>query len=439
MSVEYFRKRKKTPRALYSRRSLVCAAFLVSAGLSSPVSAQENADQDVSPNTSVSERFTQTYGPAGVKAGGFTIFPTLSVAEIYDDNIFSETIDPTDDFVTDIRGGVRVRSNWSVHSLELFSTARRLQYSDNKDESTTDYTYGARGFLDIAARSRAIFRASHRQATESRRATQTAIGGAQPVRFSTTAAAVDFDIRQSRFSEQFGVSYSKDDFEDVDLLAGGGVIDQDFRDREVFSGYFRILYRFRPTIAVFVEVNGEFQNYDFPQLALGAFQDSESYGAAGGVAFDINKVARGEIGLGYQTREYDDPVFSDVSGFNVDAALEYFLSDLTTVTIAVDRSIRDTAVPGVAGFYSTGIDATIEHELLRPVILVGNVQYRRDDFRGIDRNDEVFRLSAGVDYAFRREVVVSFRYIYLDISSSGLAARGAFDENVFRLGLELRV
>lgn len=412
-----------------------------------PLRAQESADQDVSPNVSVSERFAANFEPFGIRAGGFTLFPSLTYSQIYDDNIFGANTGETDDFIADAGGALTVRSNWSRHSLELFSTARRQQYFDNSDESTTDYTFGTRGFLEVASRARIGFNAARRRATEARRVTQTAIGGANPVRFETTGAGVDVDISQTRLREQFGVAYLKDDFDDVALLVGPGVIDQDFRDREVYTAYFRQSVRIRPTVAAFAELRGEKQEYGAAQLlfdpAVGAvrdtFRDSKGYSVFGGVAFDINKVARGEIGAGYQERDYDDALFEDVSGFSVNTKFEYFMTDLTTVTIAADRTILDSAVPGFAGYYSNGASVTVEHELLRPILLTASVSFRRDDFRSVDREDDALRLTVGADYAFRRNVVFSLRYDRFDVNSRGSAARLGFDENVVRFGIELRL
>jgi len=407
--------------------------FAATAGL-----AQNSADEDVSPNVSVSDRFARNFGADGVAAGGFTLLPSVSLAAIYDDNIFS-VASPTDDFIADLRASLRLRSNWSTHGLELFGTARRLQFADNDGESTTDFLVGGNLTFDFSARSDVTLSASHREGIEARRTAQTAVGAADPVQFSSSLFAVDFDLRQNRFGQQFGASYRIDDYDDAMLLAGGGVIDQDFRDRNVFNVYGRQLYRVRPTVALFVGANAEWNDYESPQIGLGADQDSHGYGVNGGVAFDINKVARGEIGVGYEKRLYDSAVFADIEGLNVDASLEYFVTDLTTITIDADRSIRNTAVPGVAGFYSNSAGLKVEHELFRPILLVADVEYRQDDFRGIDREDKLFSASAGIDYAFRREVIFSLRYDYFDFKSDGLAARESFTENVIRLGVELRL
>ena len=430
---------RPAPVALTARRYAfmgVAAAALIKAGPAAL--AQGTVYDDVSPNVTVSERFDSNFEPDGLRTGGFTLFPSLSVESVYESNIFTTPVDETDDFATNVAGRVGLRSNWSVHGLEFFARIQRLQYHEQRRESVTDYTAGGSGYLDITSTARVRATGSYSEATEARRATQTPAGAVEPVQFSTTAAALDFDIGQTRFREQFGVSYRKDNFDDVFSFAGP-VIDQDFRDREVYAGYFRQLFRVSPTLSAFAEIAGEIQEYNSPQPGTAIFQDSESYRISGGVAFDINRVARGEIGAGYESRDYDDPVFTDISGVNVDATLEYFLSDLTTLTLRGDRTIRDTAIPGVAGATSTGVSFTAEHELLRPLVLVGVASYRNDDFRGLDRTDKVWTFTGGVDYAFRREVIFSLRYLYFDVDSDGAFARAPFTDHIARLGVEFRL
>ena len=286
------------------------------------------------------------------------------------------------------------------------------------------------------------FDAGYSRGTEARRELQTA-NGIDPVRFSVFQASISVDLSQNRFREQFGVSFTKDNYNDAFSPVNGIEIDQDFRDREAYDVFYRQLFRVRPTVAIFGEVRGGVQQFDNDQVGFNANQDSQSYGGSVGIALDINKVARGEIGVGYQFRNFDSDLFDDISGVNIDASLEYFISDLTTVTLIAERSIQNTAVVGFAGFYSTGGEMRVEHELLRRVMLVGSARYTVDDFRDavgftIDRTDKFLRLSGGVQYAFRPNVVLGARYIYNDANSTGADARPSFNENIAQISLEFR-
>lgn len=430
--------------SLQGLRVVALSSCVLFAAGQSAAFAQDNADQDVTPNYSVSDRFNQNFGADGIRSGSFLLFPSIRYEQIYDDNIFSDEINEVDDFIANMSGALSLQSDWDAHALRLDGNVRRLQYFENDSESRTDYGVEGLARFDLGGVAAATFSAGYNQRTEPRRALQTAFGES-PVRFSVFDAAVEFDLRQSRFREQFGVQFSKDDFDDAFNPNNGNPIelDQDFRDREVLDVFYRQSVRLRPTIALFAEIGGGVQEFDNDQPGLNVSQDSQSYAASVGIALDINKVARGEIGVGYQKRNFDSDLFDDISGVNVDAALDYFLTDLTTISLSARRSIENTAIVGFAGFYSTAGEVRVEHELLRRVMVFGGVKYTVDDFRAVngvdvDRTDKFLEFNAGAEYAFRKNIVLRAGYRRIDASSSGLLARSGFDENIVQVSIELR-
>jgi uncharacterized protein (PEP-CTERM system associated) len=52
----------------------------------------------------------------------------------------------------------------------------------------------------------------------------------------------------------------------------------------------------------------------------------------------------------------------------------------------------------------------VNHELLRNVLLNGNVGYIRDDFEGVDRTDNTLRAGAGVSYLLNRHLSLDAKY-----------------------------
>ena len=70
----------------------VAAGALVAA-LTSSVSAQEA----VNPDQGVAQRTAEGYEPVGATVGSFRLLPKLEVVEEFNDNIFKEENDETDD------------------------------------------------------------------------------------------------------------------------------------------------------------------------------------------------------------------------------------------------------------------------------------------------------------------------------------------------------
>jgi hypothetical protein len=92
--------------------------------------------------------------------------------------------------------------------------------------------------------------------------------------------------------------------------------------------------------------------------------------------------------------------------------LEWLPTQLTTVTLSAVRDVQDSAVPGAPAYLSTNLRARVDHELLRNVILSGQLGWGRDEYTGISRVDE--RKSAGLaaSYLINRTLGVSATYDY---------------------------
>ena len=159
----------------------------------------------------------------------------------------------------------------------------------------------------------------------------------------------------------------------------------------------------------------------------------------GGVFFDVARVARAEIGVGYSDQDYRSEAFADVSGLNIDANIEYFLSGLTTVTLRLSRDIQEAFVFGGGGLYENSITLQVDHELLPSVIVGLEAGYSRNEFQNIDRNEDIQRYRATVDYFFRRSVGVRLAFGRRSLSSNQQIGRADFDQNVATLSLVLRM
>ena len=123
-----------------------------------------------------------------------------------------------------------------------------------------------------------------------------------------------------------------------------------------------------------------------------------------GANFELSNVTRGEIGVGYLRQSYDDPAFKDIEGFGARGQVEWFPTQLTTVTFTASRVIEDSGIPGSAGYINTSLGAQIDHELLRNVILTGQLAWGDDDYDTLDREDKRLRAGVSATYLLNRGV-----------------------------------
>ena len=89
------------------------------------------------------------YDPLGIRAGAFRIYPSLTVSEEYNDNVFAVDNNTDDDLITNIAPTLRAESNFSRHRLGFAAGADVGIYLNEEDEDYQDFFVSTDGRLDI--------------------------------------------------------------------------------------------------------------------------------------------------------------------------------------------------------------------------------------------------------------------------------------------------
>lgn len=382
---------------------------------------------------SVRDRPRPDYEALGIPMGGFTAFPRAQVDVEYNDNVFAVETGEQSDTSIRFRPELAVQSDWSRHALRFFAKGSLSRFNDFKSENTDDWSAGASGRVDIVRGTSIVAGGDYADASEPRSASNTAVSAAEPIQYHQASAY----LAAARVTGRLKLS-ARGDFRSYDYddgrTVGGLPIDQDNRDRDIFSGSGRVDYALSPATAVFVQVTGNERSYDEDSLATPA-RDSSGYEVLTGVNFELSALSRGEVAVGYISQSYDNVVYSDIDGFGARAQFEWFPTELTTVTASASRTIEDSGILGSSGFLSTAAGLTVDHELLRNVILTASVNYSNDDYNGIDRTDDRYVASLGGTYLLNRNLGINLSASHLEQSSDGTLPGVNFDTN--RLSISL--
>ncbi|MEJ2459993.1 MAG: outer membrane beta-barrel protein [Novosphingobium sp.] len=156
-------------------------------------------------------------------------------------------------------------------------------------------------------------------------------------------------------------------------------------------------------------------------------RDSKGLRVEGGFRFDITSLLYGEVRAGYFQRNYADPTLEDTSGLSFGADLLWNVTPLTTLKVGADRRVDEAASTTIAGNRTTQFDASVDHELLRNLILSGDFMYRRIAPLGPLRASDEFYARAGARILLNRQLSIRASYRYAK-RNSNVAAR-AFSEN----------
>ncbi|HEY8572887.1 outer membrane beta-barrel protein [Phenylobacterium sp.] len=360
-------------------------------------------------NITVMQRPREGYEARGVRAGTFLVFPKIALTAEHNDNIYARDDNEIDDNIIRIAPEVTFNSDWNRHQVFGYARAIVNQFQDNEDENTTDWLVGVAGRLDVSRDTRVNGRFDWSHLTEPRTAPGAPQSALEPVQYDLRAVALGFQHEFNRL--MVAGRFDARTFEyDNPPRQGGGTVDQSFRDRTVTTLGGRADYAVSPATAFFVDLSTNKHEYDRGASATNINRDSDGYQALVGVNFELGAVTRGEIGVGYLSQSFDDPSHGDIDGFGARAQLEWFPTQLTTVTLTGTRTIEDSPVPGAAGYLSTNLGARVDHELLRNVILSGYAGWGNDDYENIGREDRRNTLGVSATYLLNRNVglTVSF-------------------------------
>jgi hypothetical protein len=381
-------------------------------------------------NVSVRQRPHPGYEALGLREGAFMVWPKLNATVERNDNIFATSIDQQSDTVWRFAPEIDVTSNWSRHYLGAYARATLNRYTDFTSENTEDYAVGADGRLDVLRTAQVNAGASWSQLTEPRTSAP-AQGLSHPTQYDWTVGYISGarEFNRLRLSGRL-------DAQNFNYINVSGNPQQHDRDRLLTVATGRVDYAVSPDTALFVELAANNRDYRLsatPSVlaTYPGFQNRDSNGvqALVGANFEITALTRGEIGVGYIRQQFKNGAFSDISGFGARAQVEWFPTQLTTVTFTGSRTIEDAGIIGASGYLSTNLGIQADHELLRNVIITGQAGYGNDEYKGIDRNDKRYTAGLSATYLLNRKVGVTVGYSYFKQNSGGAAGSGDFDVN----------
>jgi hypothetical protein len=420
-------------------RRFIVAGLTVAIGLFAGVDAR--ADQADSSSSDVFARLRPEYDPNGMRIGTFSLYPSVSSGGGMDSNVYNAPLGVSDFFYT-MNTGVELKSGWSRHELTLDAHTKSVWFASEVSENQTNWDIRADLRLDLVRGTTMSVIGDYALAHEARGMDHP--GGAQPgdasapTEFTSNDLEVQFEHSFNRLKLSFDGALTRLDFLDsmiIPTLAqpSGGVLNNDDRDRSATRFGGKASYEMWSDAALFVRGTHTSTDYVAAVDDGGVNRDSSEFVLDGGVEFAISHVLNGEIAAGSSQKTFVDPNLTAMSGANVSIKLKWYPSMLTNVTLDGGRSNEETSITGSSGIVATRGGVTIDHELLRNVILSGKFSYENDAFAETARNDDVLRGSVSGRFLLNNEFHLDAGYEFVDRTSSDLPF--AYSASQFQLSL----
>lgn len=400
---------------------LMSSAILPSAAMAQNVPG----DEDV---VGVAERRLPEYEPDGLRLGQLQFLPFIELQETYDDNIFRTNGNEESDFITNVKPGALLQSDWKNHKLQFVALGDFGFYNDNDDENYEDYTFQAKGRFDIVYDTYLHGLLRHSNIHEDRDSPNDA-GGDEPTEIDISTARIGFARELARLKLYTHAEHQDMDFDNTTV--GGMVINNDARDRTQQEFQVELAYEFQPHYDIFTRYTHNIREYDASGVTN---RDSTGNQIEVGTAVDISGKAKGEVYVGYLNQDYD--AFADVDEVNFGGELLWNVTGLTSLTAFVEREVKETTINNASSFVRTKYRLRADHALWENLLLNGSLQYIEDDFNttgGASRNDEYYGAGIGMEYKIRRGLGVNLGYDYIERESTVLSEN--YENNLVSVSL----
>jgi hypothetical protein len=414
------------------KRSILTAVAVV--GMTT--AAQAQAPITRANNESVAERQRPDYDALGIRLGAFEMLPTVKLAAETNDNIFAREIGAQDDVIFTITPALSIASDWSKNALRIDAHATNATYQDFDSEDFDEVGVSGQFRADISPDANVAVGGEYWDGVEPRISPDAATSVVNPIEYSRQNAFIGGAYTFSRLRVSARAEVNDLNYENG-RTALGAVVDQQFRDHQENVQTLRFEYAVTPSTALVLQGQTDQYNYDHPATGPG---DSDGYNVRVGANADITNLLRGEVTVGYLRREFDKSNLT-IEGFAADANLEYFITRLTTITFTGSRDVQDAGFGSILpiGRVATRYGVRADHELLRNVVVTGGISGGTDDYKGIDRNDDLFEGQVGARYLLNRHAELGANYYYTDVQSSGLNRDRDFNVNRFLVSVTLKL
>jgi hypothetical protein len=385
--------------------------------------------------TAVLERIQPGYVAPGIPLGIFQLAPSIGITGLYDDNLFGREDAPVADSFVRVEPGVQLQSQTTRNRLSLDAHGTIDQYLHRKTEDIADYSVTARGLFefDHATTLSAGLRAESDH--QSRLSQDIFAQTVTPIYYTqqSGALALTHDFDRLRLTATGRVA--RFDFRDG-RLADGSVYDQQASDSMSYRAGLRASYEQTPSLAWFVSASRNIRRFRVGTLDTPK-RDSEGFELLAGAVFEPAALIRGSVGIGYIQQRFRLPYYTDLGGVGFNASVQFFPTQLTTVTLKGNRSVLDSGIPGSGGYLSTRASIQVDHEWLRQLILSASIGHENNRFNNLDRIDERLTAQASATYRINRHAALKLGYARLDQSSHGTDRYRAFTDNRATIGVTL--
>ncbi|MCL5778127.1 outer membrane beta-barrel protein [Limibaculum sp. FT325] len=354
----------------------------------------------------------------------------LRAGEKYDDNIFSTENDKRGDFITVIEPEVTVEGGNETYRLGLTAAADIGVHARESGEDYEDFLLGGEGRVNLGEESFLFGGADYAWLHEERSSADD-VDGTRPTKYTEASGFVGASHDFGDVGLRVGANLRRFDFGNVPA-AGGGVIDNNDRDRLMGEFGARLSYDIDDQLEVFLQGLYDLREYKRRFDDAGFQRSSDGVQAAVGISGQLGPV-RGEALIGVLSQGYDDARFDRTTAVDFGGKITWRPGRRTTVTGLVERTLEETTITGASGYLSTASGLNVSHRIAPDLSAIGYAFLTKNDYQESGRTDYITEIGGGLRYHLTPNFFVGGDYTFEQRSSD--VAGADYDGHTFMISL----
>ncbi len=395
----------------------------------------------------VTDRDRPEVDPLGIQFGDFFFFPRAELDEGYVDNLFATESGKVGAWLTQAVPSFDIISNLPQNEIEVSGGAALGRYSTHTSENYDDAFGAVSGRIDLTALTHILAGVRIDRLHEPRTSPDSPGNAAEPVVYNTETGNVGIEQTGTRIGYEVDGIVTRTDYEAVPAF-GGGTIFQDDRNETGYEGAVKGTYEFYPDYQAYLRGAGNTQQFDHAAGNGVPIRNSDGYRVDAGLRLDLTGVTYAEGYVGWLQQNYSASQFGSLGGLDVGANVVWNFSTLDTFKLTETRTANNSnaeigpSAPGTAlspGYLSTISGVSLDHELLRNLLLNGNGAWEVDDWKGIDRTDNIYSIGAGGKYLMNRYLYLGLSWTFQRRDSTGAQQTTSYSQNIFLLRISTQL
>jgi hypothetical protein len=349
----------------------------------------------------------QTSGAGSIPIGPLVVYPGINLAVGHDDNLFLTPNVTRSSAFTVLSPYVRAEAKHGPHTFDATLRIDDGRYNSSSPDDYTDYSLRGNGDLVFSGRAGLKLRADYLHGHDPRGSTDAVItatpneynnyGIGGLFRYGAPGARGRIEIDGSLYTRRYTNNRLATESIDHDTNQIGGTF------------YWRVMPR--------TELLAQLTYTDFNYLQGISTQDSSETRFLVGAKWEATAKTSGYAKFGRLRKEFDSPAQQNTSDSSWDLGVRWSPLTYSVFDFVTNRQTYESTGLGNT-ILGTNYGVTWSHGWSSRLRTQALANYRTDDYKGFDRNDDTTSFGLRADYDFRRWLRFGAQYTYWNRDSN---------------------